>query len=295
MRPSIRNPGGRLDGGNTGCQRRLLPQALRPAQSARTRAHSRRGRWNAEFRIVDTLGIPRRGQADANRLAALRQSGPGLRRARPRAGAYAPAARRGALAKGDLAQAGRRAPRRAPTRTATPRQAGRSSCSTPTGESTTQLRRREACSPHGSARTTAAYRPSSTSGSRSPLPEPTHRAPERLHPRARGGGRLHADLVRAGLRRPTPDATRARDPRPRRRGPHNAEIARTLWVAQSTVAKHLEHAYSKLGVHSRTAAVAQLANHRANRTAVTTCKRSVGTCRLPGPATDTPTWASVRE
>ena len=39
----------------------------------------------------------------------------------------------------------------------------------------------------------------------------------------------------------------------------NAEIARRLWVAQSTVAKHLEQAYSKLGVHSRTAAVARLA------------------------------------
>jgi DNA-binding CsgD family transcriptional regulator len=39
----------------------------------------------------------------------------------------------------------------------------------------------------------------------------------------------------------------------------NAEIARKLWVAPSTVAKHLEQAYSKLGVHSRTAAVARLA------------------------------------
>jgi DNA-binding CsgD family transcriptional regulator len=38
----------------------------------------------------------------------------------------------------------------------------------------------------------------------------------------------------------------------------NAEVARRLWVAQSTVAKHLEQAYAKLGVHSRTAAVARL-------------------------------------
>jgi DNA-binding CsgD family transcriptional regulator len=38
----------------------------------------------------------------------------------------------------------------------------------------------------------------------------------------------------------------------------NAEIARRLWVAKSTVAKHLEQAYAKLGVHSRTAAVARL-------------------------------------
>ncbi len=40
----------------------------------------------------------------------------------------------------------------------------------------------------------------------------------------------------------------------------NTEIARKFWIAPSTVAKHLEHAYSKLGVHNRTAAVAQLAN-----------------------------------
>jgi DNA-binding CsgD family transcriptional regulator len=39
----------------------------------------------------------------------------------------------------------------------------------------------------------------------------------------------------------------------------NVEIARRLWVAPSTVAKHLEHAYTKIGVHSRTAAVARLA------------------------------------
>ena len=38
----------------------------------------------------------------------------------------------------------------------------------------------------------------------------------------------------------------------------NMQIARTLWVAESTVAKHLEQAYGKLGVHSRTAAVAKL-------------------------------------
>jgi DNA-binding CsgD family transcriptional regulator len=39
----------------------------------------------------------------------------------------------------------------------------------------------------------------------------------------------------------------------------NSEIARRLWVAPSTVAKHLEQAYRKLGVRSRTAAVAALA------------------------------------
>jgi len=40
----------------------------------------------------------------------------------------------------------------------------------------------------------------------------------------------------------------------------NAEIAHRLWVAPSTVAKHLEQAYSKLGVRSRTAAIARFAN-----------------------------------
>src|SRR4029453_11117716 len=39
----------------------------------------------------------------------------------------------------------------------------------------------------------------------------------------------------------------------------NGEIARRLWIAPSTVAKHLEQAYPKLGVHSRTAAIARLA------------------------------------
>lgn len=39
----------------------------------------------------------------------------------------------------------------------------------------------------------------------------------------------------------------------------NVEIARTLWIEPSTVSKHLEQAYAKLGVHTRTAAVARLA------------------------------------
>ena len=41
-------------------------------------------------------------------------------------------------------------------------------------------------------------------------------------------------------------------------GKSNAEIGRVLWLAPSTVGKHLENIYAKLGVHSRTAAVAKL-------------------------------------
>ncbi|HEY7708128.1 MAG TPA: LuxR C-terminal-related transcriptional regulator [Gaiellaceae bacterium] len=41
------------------------------------------------------------------------------------------------------------------------------------------------------------------------------------------------------------------------KGMTNAEIAQILWVARSTVRKHLENVYGKLGVSTRTAAVAQ--------------------------------------
>ena len=40
------------------------------------------------------------------------------------------------------------------------------------------------------------------------------------------------------------------------RGKTNAEVARLLWLAPSTVRKHLENVYAKLGVSTRTAAVA---------------------------------------
>jgi DNA-binding CsgD family transcriptional regulator len=40
-------------------------------------------------------------------------------------------------------------------------------------------------------------------------------------------------------------------------GKTNAEIARLLWLAPSTVRKHLENVYAKLGVGTRTAAVAR--------------------------------------
>ena len=41
-------------------------------------------------------------------------------------------------------------------------------------------------------------------------------------------------------------------------GKTNAEIAHRLWVAPGTVRKHLENVYAKLGVNTRTAAVAHL-------------------------------------
>jgi DNA-binding CsgD family transcriptional regulator len=42
------------------------------------------------------------------------------------------------------------------------------------------------------------------------------------------------------------------------RGKTNREIASLLCVSPHTVRKHLEHAYEKLGVHTRTAAIARL-------------------------------------
>jgi DNA-binding CsgD family transcriptional regulator len=42
-----------------------------------------------------------------------------------------------------------------------------------------------------------------------------------------------------------------------REGKTNSQIARELWIAQGTVRKHLEHIYRKLGVQSRTAALAR--------------------------------------
>jgi DNA-binding CsgD family transcriptional regulator len=41
-------------------------------------------------------------------------------------------------------------------------------------------------------------------------------------------------------------------------GKTNAQIAEAIWIAPGTVRKHLENVYEKLGVHSRTAAVATL-------------------------------------
>jgi DNA-binding CsgD family transcriptional regulator len=42
-----------------------------------------------------------------------------------------------------------------------------------------------------------------------------------------------------------------------REGKTNSQIACELWIAPGTVRKHLEHIYRKLGVQSRTAAVAR--------------------------------------
>lgn len=48
-------------------------------------------------------------------------------------------------------------------------------------------------------------------------------------------------------------------------GHTNAQIAAVLWISPATVGKHLENAYSKLGVTSRTAAVRRMHDHGAVR------------------------------
>jgi DNA-binding CsgD family transcriptional regulator len=40
----------------------------------------------------------------------------------------------------------------------------------------------------------------------------------------------------------------------------NAQIAERLWISPGTVRRHLQNVFAKLGVHTRTAAVARLRN-----------------------------------
>ena len=72
------------------------------------------------------------------------------------------------------------------------------------------------------------------------------------------------DLLILEERRRTEDDAAALTPREQEvialvaDGLRNSEIAERLWVSPATVRKHLENIYDKLGVHTRTAAVAQV-------------------------------------
>ena len=57
-------------------------------------------------------------------------------------------------------------------------------------------------------------------------------------------------------RGPRPQPTRARDPEPPRRWPTQGQIATELVISPKTVATHIQHILSKLGVHTRAQAVA---------------------------------------
>ena len=46
----------------------------------------------------------------------------------------------------------------------------------------------------------------------------------------------------------------------------NAQVARMLWISPGTVRKHLENAYEKLDVHTRTGAVAALLTYAQGNT-----------------------------
>ncbi|GHJ60950.1 hypothetical protein NOK12_34680 [Nocardioides sp. OK12] len=77
--------------------------------------------------------------------------------------------------------------------------------------------------------------------------------------------RMVAPLLQRLLReRPTPRLPASVTVQERRvlmhvaTGASNAEIARAMYIAPSTVRKHLEHVYAKLGVHNRLQALAVL-------------------------------------
>ena len=78
---------------------------------------------------------------------------------------------------------------------------------------------------------------------------------------------LRQFLLSARRRQPTPSRTEALTPREREVIAHvadgrtNGEIGHLLGISRETVRKHLENAYEKLGVHTRTAAVAAVFGH----------------------------------
>ena len=72
-------------------------------------------------------------------------------------------------------------------------------------------------------------------------------------------------VLRAGRRSPRAAALTARERQVLAHvadGLTNAEVARALTISPETVRKHLENAYGKLGVHTRTAAVAAITARR---------------------------------
>jgi DNA-binding NarL/FixJ family response regulator len=66
-----------------------------------------------------------------------------------------------------------------------------------------------------------------------------------------------AGLITKDLRPPSPDGLTEREQEVLallRQGLSNQEIARALWIAESTAKVHVRHIFDKLGVRSRTAA-----------------------------------------
>src|SRR3977135_2693297 len=71
-----------------------------------------------------------------------------------------------------------------------------------------------------------------------------------------------SELARVGARRPSPSgeltAAERRGAALAAEGLSNKEIAQALYVTVNTVERHLSHAYTKLGVNSRTRLAARL-------------------------------------
>lgn len=127
---------------------------------------------------------------------------------------------------------------------------------------------RRVCQPLGTADSIRLYLPAPSGSARFFFFDRSHRGfsahtrnlLEALRPHLANARRGHRDDLRASTKSPL-TTREAMVMRCADAGASNAEIARQMFVSEHTVRKHLENIYRKLGVHSRTAALAALRHH----------------------------------